>query len=384
MDVFTQGRWNGIHDNPKSPASQARRPVALVRELSPRGGTARPEVILEVRTALDFLVSLVGDTESELLPVDAAWHATASDSLSAVIAARQGTARSGTRSRRRASPAVALIPSSSRSATCGQRADVVAFAGTVTAHGPDRLHVRRRGAGGDPGAGRPVFRGRDGRAATRSLPAPRRGSVPPWTGSCASRRPSSGRCVASCAHGRSGSGGGAAGAQMQARDVAARHADLGLLSLEELHRAGHERLSMDARCRIRRVYLVPSYFARPYNYVFAVTPGRCSPTRWPRRHSTGTRPRCRRRRSGSSGRWATTAGCGSSAFLADGDLYLTEIAERMGLLQADGEAPSRAASGGRARDRDRDRRADLLPPATRTASRRLAPTSPANSAPPPG
>jgi len=66
-----------------NPTASVRRLGALVRELSPRGGTARPEVILEVRTALDFLVSLVGDTEPELLPADAAWRTAARDSLAA-------------------------------------------------------------------------------------------------------------------------------------------------------------------------------------------------------------------------------------------------------------------------------------------------------------
>src|SRR5674476_1122554 len=68
-----------------NPTASVRRPGALVRELSPRGGAARPEVILEARTALDFLVSLVGDTEPELLSADAAWYTAARDSLSAPL-----------------------------------------------------------------------------------------------------------------------------------------------------------------------------------------------------------------------------------------------------------------------------------------------------------
>jgi len=69
----------------RSPTASLRRPGALVRELSPRGGSTRPEVVLEARTALDFLVSLVGDTEPELLPADAAWRTAANESLSAPL-----------------------------------------------------------------------------------------------------------------------------------------------------------------------------------------------------------------------------------------------------------------------------------------------------------
>ena len=116
----------------KTPAASVRRPAALVRDLSPRGATARPEVVLEVRTALDFLVSLVGDTEPELLPADAAWRANADDSLSAPLhrdVERVFEHRAGAKG----ITGWALIPLVIPRADVRTAADVVAFAATYGA-----------------------------------------------------------------------------------------------------------------------------------------------------------------------------------------------------------------------------------------------------------
>ena len=330
MDVSHKGDGTVFMTTPKSPASQARRPVALVRELSPRGGTARPEVILEVRTALDFLVSLVGDTESELLPVDAAWHATASDSLSASL--RRDKERAfGHEVEAKSIAGWALIPLVIEERDVRTAADVVAFAGTVTAHdligstcvdeelAETRALADRYFAGETDVRDALVASAPQGlRAALdRLLREPEtelralRRVLRAWEERFAAVEPRV--------------------AQMQARDVAARHADLGLLSLEDFIERATNGYRWTPDAGIRRVYLVPSYFARPYNYVFsgdawqmfayplaeAALDG--DPSAVPQAtvrlfRALGDDSRMRILR-----------------FLADGDLYLTEIAERMGL-----------------------------------------------------
>jgi len=63
--------------------AEALRPTrALVRDMTPAASTPKLEVVLEARPAIDFLVSLMLDTESELLPADRDWHAEARASLS--------------------------------------------------------------------------------------------------------------------------------------------------------------------------------------------------------------------------------------------------------------------------------------------------------------
>src|SRR5512140_924670 len=116
----------------KSPVASPRRPGALVRELSSRVGSTRPEVVLEVRTALDFLISLVGDTEPELLPADAAWRTASNESLSAALQRdRQRVFEHHDGSRGIAG--WALIPLVIADREVRTAADVVALAGKVSA-----------------------------------------------------------------------------------------------------------------------------------------------------------------------------------------------------------------------------------------------------------
>ena len=120
-------------------------------------------------------------------------------------------------------------------------------------------------------------------------------------------------------------------AQMQARDVAARRADLERLPLEDFIERATNGYRWTPDAGVRRVYLVPSYFARPYNYVFAgegwhlfayplaETALDGDPAAVPLAtirlfKALGDASRMRILR-----------------YLTDGDLYLTEIAERMGL-----------------------------------------------------
>jgi hypothetical protein len=111
--------------------ASVRRPGALVRELSPRGGTVRPDVVLEERTALDFLISLIGDTEPELLPTDAAWRTAARDSLSAPL--RRDMERAfGHGEGAKGITGWALIPLVITESAARTAADVVALAAKVT------------------------------------------------------------------------------------------------------------------------------------------------------------------------------------------------------------------------------------------------------------
>ena len=118
---------------------------------------------------------------------------------------------------------------------------------------------------------------------------------------------------------------------MQERDVAARRQELERLPLEDFIERATNGVRWMPEAGIRTVYLVPSYFARPYNYIFdgegwhliayplaeAALDG--DPAGVPLAtirlfKALGDESRMRILR-----------------ILADGDLYLTEIAERMGL-----------------------------------------------------
>ena len=120
-------------------------------------------------------------------------------------------------------------------------------------------------------------------------------------------------------------------AHMEERDVAGRRADLGRLDLAGFveQATGGVRWMPDAGTR--RLYLFPSVFTRPYNYVFA---GRdWTMFAYPLADSAldgdnGAVP-------AASIRLFKALGDESRLrilrLLASGDLYLTEIAERMGL-----------------------------------------------------
>jgi len=310
--------------------ASVRRPGALVRELSPRGGTARPEVVLEARTALDFLISLVGDTEPELLPADAAWRTAARESLSAPL--RRDMERAfGHTEAAKGIAGWALIPLVITESAARTAADVVALAGKVTPHEligsvcDDEDTTQTRGLADRYFAGESalhdelvasvpeVLRGaldrllREPEAELRAL----RRILRAWEERFSSIEPRV--------------------AQMQAREVAARRPDLERLPLEDFIERATNGYRWTPDAGVRRVFLVPSYFARPYNYVFAgegwhlfayplaETALDGDPAAVPLAtirlfKALGDASRMRILR-----------------FLADGDLYLTEIAGRMSL-----------------------------------------------------
>ena len=312
------------------PTASARRRGALVRELSPRGGTTRPEVVLEVRTALDFLVSLVGDTEPELLPADAAWRTAAIDSLSAPL--RRDKERSfGRDEAAEGITGWALIPLVIAESQVRTAADVVALAGRVTAREligsacDDEDMVVARALADRYFAGEPALHDELVANAPEALRGALKRLLREPEGELRAMR----RVLRAWAERFSAVEPRVA--QMQARDVAARRADLELLPLEDFIERATNGLRWTPDAGIRRVYVVPSYFARPYNYVFAGEgwhlfayplaetaldgdPAGVPPATVRLFKALGDESRMRILR-----------------YLTDGDLYLTEIADRMGL-----------------------------------------------------
>ena len=113
---------------------------------------AAPEVVLEARPAVDFLVSLMLDTESELLPADRAWFDESRASLSDALR-RDLPGSSGARRMARAS-AGAIVPL----ADGGPRRPVGRRrrrpCGAHRGPRPARHRLRRRRAGGSARARR--------------------------------------------------------------------------------------------------------------------------------------------------------------------------------------------------------------------------------------
>ncbi len=314
-------------------APRASRP--LVRDMTGTGSSTvatAPEVLLEARPAVDFVVSLMLDTEPELLPADQDWLAASRASLSdalrrdltRVIGDGLGSEGIG----RAIAPLVVEAPE------VRTVADVLALAARLTARDLVRsccdgeetraaVDLAIRVLDGEPdqrdaavaawpesyraGIGRLLDDpGRELRALRRILRA--------WSERFAPIEP---RIAA-----------------MEQRDVDARRADVDRFPLADLVEriTGGVRWSPDPATR--RLVLSPSYFARPYNYVFG---GRdwhmfaypladaalgadadAAPAASLRLFKAlGDESRLRILR-----------------LLASGDLYLTEIADRMGLSKA--------------------------------------------------
>jgi DNA-binding transcriptional ArsR family regulator len=311
---------------------------ATVRDLSSRVATEPVTVEFDVRTAFEFLVSLVIEEEPELLPEDAAWLTAARDGLSDAlrrdVRRAFGDAESGG-----AGVSLALMPLIVADRTVRTAADVVALAGRLVvedlvagatcemgdhAHEQgDRDRVRvlasmalagdtdARGelVGSWPEKARPTLLRllEDPDGELRSL----RRVLRAWAERFAAIEPRV--------------------ARMLERDEAARRAEAAGLTVAEIVErvTGGVRFSPEAG--IARVILAPSYFARPYNYLFGEQDWRMycypladdaldgDPSALPSAtvrlfKALGDETRLRILR-----------------LLRNGDLYLTEIAERMAL-----------------------------------------------------
>ncbi len=318
-------RSTQAHDAPRS------RP-ALVRDLTANASGApvpAPEVILDPRPAVDFLVSLMLDTDSDLLPQDRDWldasRASLSDALrrdlGRVFGEAQATKGFGT----------AIVALAIEDATVRSSEDVLSLAGRV---GARELLAAFCGDDGMDDAVARAQRVLDGERDQRDQ------AVAMWP---EEDRPAVGRILDDAEaemralrrvlrawrerfepiEGRI--------SRMEERDVAGRRVDLARLGLADFVEQATAGVRWVPRPGIRRLYLSPSYFTRPYNYVFGGRDWHMFV--YPLADSAldgdgkGVPP--------SSVRLFKALGDESRlrilSLLASGDLYLTEIADRMGL-----------------------------------------------------
>ena len=290
---------------------------------------AAPEVILEARPAIDFLVSMMLDTDSELLPADRAWYdesrASLSDALRRDLARVLGDEQHGK------GIGGAIVPLAVEDPTVRSSADVVALAGRLAAR--DLL-----GASGDNGelkeaaalSGRVLDGERELRDEAVALwPEDYRNAIGRFLDDPEGELRALRRVLRAWRERFEAIE--ARVARMEERDVAGRRADLGRLPLTDFVEqvTGGVRWVPDAGTR--RLYLSPSYFTRPYNYVFGG--GDWHMFAYPLAEAAldgdrGAVP-------AASVRLFKALGDESRLrilnLLASGDLYLTEIADRMGL-----------------------------------------------------
>ena len=318
-----------------SPARPTDAPMsnrALVRNMTGSAAAslaAAPEVVLEARPAVDFLVSLMLETDSELLPADRTWYEASRASLSGAL--RRDLAHVLGDGDHGNGVSMAIMPLAVQDPAVRSSADVVALAGRIEASvlldafcggddTTDAVALARRVLAGEresqdravalwPEESR-VAVGRlldnpDGelRALRRVLRA--------WHERF---EPIEARI-----------------ARMEERDVAGRRADLERLGLGDFVEQATGGVRWVPEPGTRRLYLNPSYFTRPYNYVFG---GRdwqmfAYPLADSALDGEGSGVPA------SSVRLFKALGDESRLrilrLLASGDLYLTEIAERMGL-----------------------------------------------------
>jgi DNA-binding transcriptional ArsR family regulator len=290
---------------------------------------ARREVILEARSGVDYLASLMIDEEPEILPADQAWFEESRASLSGAL--RRDQARLFSKSPTEKGIGWTLAPLVFRDPAVRTAADVVAFAARVEAR--DLLV-----AACDDEELRESFllgvRVLDGESSLRdeavaACPETMRASVARLLDDPAAEMRALRRVLRAWAERFATIEPRVAA--MEQRDVDGRRADLERLPLPELVEqvTGGVRWVPDAR--IRRLYLSPSYFTRPYNYIFG---GRdWHMFAYPLAESAlgadaNAVP-------AASVRLFRALGDESRLrilrLLASGDLYLTEIAERIGL-----------------------------------------------------
>ena len=313
------------HDGPKP------RP-ALVRDMTgSASGTPvqAPEVVLDPRPAVDFLVSLMLDTDSDLLAQDREWLEASRASLSDAL--RRDLARVFGDAHATKGFGTAIVALAIEDATVRSSEDVVSLAGRV---GARELLAAFCGDEEMDGAVALAQRVLDGEHDQRDQ------TLAMWP---EEDRPAVGRILDDAdaemralrrvlrAWRERFEPIEARIARMEERDVAGRRADLARLGLADFVEQATAGVRWVPKPAIRRLYLAPSYFTRPYNYVFGgrdwhmfVYPLADSALDGEGR---GVPP--------SSVRLFKALGDESRlrilSLLASGDLYLTEIADRMGL-----------------------------------------------------
>ncbi len=313
-------------------ADAPRQPRALVRDMtataSPDGAVA-PEVILEARPAVDFLVSLMLDTESELLPADRAWLDESLASLSDPL--RRDHARLFGESPAGKGLGGALVPLAIVDRGVRSAADVMALAGRIEAGDlvacacdDEELRVPLQLAARVL-AGETALRDE----AVAACPDILRAAVGRILDDPAGEMRALRRVLRAWAERFASIE--LRVAAMEQRDVDGRRADLERLPLVDFVERATGGVRWVPEPRTRRLFLSPSYFTRPYNYIFG---GRdWHMFAYPLAESAlgadaDAVP-------AASIRLFKALGDESRLrilrLLASGDLYLTEIAERMGL-----------------------------------------------------
>jgi DNA-binding transcriptional ArsR family regulator len=310
-------------------AEAPRSPRALVRDMTPAASAPALEVVLEARPAIDFLVSLMLDTESELLPADRTWHADSRASLSEAL--QRDYARVFGDEREGKGIGGAIVPLVVENPAARTAADVVALAGRVDA----RELLARFGDGDEMTAcvdlaGRVLGGEGDLRdQAIAAWPEHYRAAIGRLLDDPDGEIRALRRVLRAWAE-RFASIEDRIAA-MEQRDVDGRRADLERLPLADFVERTTGGVRWVAEPGTRRLVMSPSYFSRPYNYVFggrdwhmfayplAETALGADADGVPAASvrlfkALGDESRLRILR-----------------LLASGDLYLTEIADRMGL-----------------------------------------------------
>jgi DNA-binding transcriptional ArsR family regulator len=314
---------------PTSTAETARPARALVRDMTAAAGATGLEVVLDARPAVDFLVSLMLDTESELLPVDRAWldesRASMSDSLRRDHARLfgMGTAGKGLGG--------ALIPLAVQDPGVRTAADVLALAGRVTAR--DLLTTACEDA--EMAATLELaLRVLDGDLAPRddavaACPESLRAAIGRLLDDPAGEVRALRRVVRAWAERFASIE--TRVAAMEQRDVEARRADLERLPLIDFIERATGGVRWIQEPGTKRLLLCPSYFARPYNYLFGGRDWRmfayalAETALGPEADAVPAASVRLFKALGDESRLRILR------LLAAGDLYLTEIAERMDL-----------------------------------------------------
>lgn len=312
--------------------AEAPRPArALVRDMTAAAptGVQAPEVILEARPAIDFLVSLVLDTESELLPADRAWldeaRASLSDALKRDFARALGSDTGGK------GIGAAIVPLLVEDHAVRTAADVVARAASLR---PEELLATFCGDEEMTGpldlASRVLAGERDRRdEAVAAFPEPYRPGIGRFLDDPQGCVRALRRVLRAWAERFTAVEPRVAA--MEQRDVEARRADVGRLPLDELVERATGGVRWVPEPGTRRLYLSPSYFGRPYNYVFGGPGWHMFAYPLPEA-ALGAEADAA---PASSIRLFKALGDESRLrilrLLASGDLYLTEIADRMGL-----------------------------------------------------
>jgi DNA-binding transcriptional ArsR family regulator len=309
---------------------QAARGRALVRDLSTSPvATGEPRIEFDARQAYDFVVSLMVDFTPEVLPDDAAWMESSRASLS--DGTRRDLRRTLGHGDEKIAAGMGLVPLIVADDRVRTAADVVALAGRATVpqlialtcemeHLPAASSLAERAVVGDT-------------AATGELvalfPASARPGIERLVGDPDGEMRALRRVLRAWRERYEAVE--ARVARMTERDAAARRAEVaGMTTADAVERVtGGVRFGGDPG--VQRVILAPTYFGRPYNFLFGAQDWRMYAYPIADSSLDGDPDAV----PGATVRLFKALGDDSRLrilrLLSGGDLYLTEIAERMGL-----------------------------------------------------